>query len=118
MDIVLLKLISLKQWKEINSKWLKDPFVLRPLFPAVSFQVALYIWENGNGPHLTAVPELCTEPDDSPQTFSRCATTLSRELPLCVSFRGLGEQLEVEQKPRGPTCEVRNSSELTESCAQ
>lgn len=46
-------------------------------------EVALYIWENGNGPHLTAVPELCTEPDDSPQTFSRCATTLSRELPLC-----------------------------------
>lgn len=48
-------------------------------------QVALYIWDNGNGPHLTAVPELCTEPDDSPQSHSHCATSLS-EPPLCVSI--------------------------------
>ncbi|XP_073349894.1 beta 3-glucosyltransferase a isoform X2 [Pagrus major] len=45
-------------------------------------EVALYIWDNGNGPHLTAVPELCTEPDDSPQSLSHCATSVS-EPPLC-----------------------------------
>lgn len=48
-------------------------------------QVALYIWDDGNGPTLTAVPELCSEEDDSPQTLQRCATTLSKELPACVS---------------------------------
>lgn len=51
----------------------------------VSSQVALYIWDNGKGPHLTAVPELCTEPEDSPQA-QLCATTMSREPPLCVSL--------------------------------
>ncbi|XP_056230820.1 beta 3-glucosyltransferase a isoform X1 [Seriola aureovittata] len=45
-------------------------------------EVALYIWDNGKGPHLTAVPELCTEPEDSPQA-QPCATTLSSEPPLC-----------------------------------
>ncbi|KAM3874719.1 beta 3-glucosyltransferase a [Diretmus argenteus] len=45
-------------------------------------EVALYIWENGKGPHLTAVPELCTEPEDSPQTHN-CATTLSSLPHLC-----------------------------------
>lgn len=45
-------------------------------------EVALYIWDNGNGPPLTAVPELCTEPEDSPQT-RHCATALSTEPPLC-----------------------------------
>ncbi|TKS80778.1 Beta-1,3-glucosyltransferase [Collichthys lucidus] len=44
-------------------------------------KVALYIWDNGNGPHLTPVPELCTEPEA--QTSSHCATTLSSEPPLC-----------------------------------
>nr|XP_029529704.1 beta-1,3-glucosyltransferase-like [Oncorhynchus nerka] len=46
------------------------------------FQVALYIWENGQGPRLTAVPELCTEPEHSP-TAQHCATTLSSPAPLC-----------------------------------
>uniref|UniRef100_A0A672ZKZ0 Beta 3-glucosyltransferase a n=1 Tax=Sphaeramia orbicularis TaxID=375764 RepID=A0A672ZKZ0_9TELE len=45
-------------------------------------EVALYIWDSGKGPHLTAVPELCTEPEDSPRAQS-CATTLSTESPLC-----------------------------------
>uniref|UniRef100_A0A672J8M8 Beta-1,3-glucosyltransferase-like n=1 Tax=Salarias fasciatus TaxID=181472 RepID=A0A672J8M8_SALFA len=45
-------------------------------------EVALYIWDDGKGPHLTAVPELCTEPEDSPRA-RRCATTLSPEPPLC-----------------------------------
>ncbi|XP_041849800.1 beta 3-glucosyltransferase a [Melanotaenia boesemani] len=52
-------------------------------------EVALYIWDNGKGPHLTAVPELCTEFEDSPHAQS-CATTLSKELPLC------GEPVNVE----------------------
>lgn len=51
----------------------------------MSLQVALYIWDNGNGPHLTAVPELCTEPEDSPHSLSHCATALSSKPPLCVS---------------------------------
>lgn len=50
----------------------------------LSAQVALYIWENGKGPHLTAVPELCTEPEDSARA-QHCVTTVSREPPLCVS---------------------------------
>uniref|UniRef100_A0A8C7K444 Beta 3-glucosyltransferase a n=1 Tax=Oncorhynchus kisutch TaxID=8019 RepID=A0A8C7K444_ONCKI len=45
-------------------------------------EVALYIWENGHGPRLTAVPELCTEPEHSP-TAQHCATTLRRPAPLC-----------------------------------
>ncbi|XP_061575670.1 beta 3-glucosyltransferase a [Cololabis saira] len=45
-------------------------------------EIALYIWDGGKGPHLTAVPELCTEPQDSPRALN-CATTLSREVPLC-----------------------------------
>ncbi|KAM9801150.1 beta 3-glucosyltransferase a [Neosynchiropus ocellatus] len=45
-------------------------------------EVALYIWDNGHGPHLTAVPELCTGPEDSLPT-RHCATSLSREPPLC-----------------------------------
>lgn len=49
-------------------------------------QVALYIWENGQGPRLTAIPELCTEPEHSP-TAQHCATTLSSPAPLCVGTK-------------------------------
>ncbi|XP_061828620.1 beta 3-glucosyltransferase a isoform X1 [Nerophis lumbriciformis] len=45
-------------------------------------EVSLYIWDNGNGPHLTAVPELCTETEDSPRA-DFCATTLSAKPPPC-----------------------------------
>ncbi|XP_012707928.3 beta 3-glucosyltransferase a [Fundulus heteroclitus] len=45
-------------------------------------EIALYIWDNGKGPHLTAVPELCTDPEDSPHV-QHCATTLSKDPPLC-----------------------------------
>nr|XP_054598440.1 beta 3-glucosyltransferase a isoform X2 [Nothobranchius furzeri] len=45
-------------------------------------EIALYIWDNGNGPRLTAVPELCTEPEDSPRAH-HCATTLRKEPPAC-----------------------------------
>ncbi|KAM4627289.1 beta 3-glucosyltransferase a [Polymixia lowei] len=45
-------------------------------------EVALYIWESGKGPHLTAVPELCTVPEDSPEAQD-CATTLCSPPPSC-----------------------------------
>uniref|UniRef100_A0A3Q3QJM7 Fringe-like glycosyltransferase domain-containing protein n=1 Tax=Monopterus albus TaxID=43700 RepID=A0A3Q3QJM7_MONAL len=41
------------------------------------FKIALYIWEEGNGPELTAVAEFCTEPRDN------CATTFTTYLPDC-----------------------------------
>ncbi|XP_029304718.1 beta-1,3-glucosyltransferase isoform X3 [Cottoperca gobio] len=40
-------------------------------------ELALYIWEAGNGPKLTAVPEFCTETRDN------CATTFTTYLPNC-----------------------------------
>ncbi|XP_047462135.1 beta-1,3-glucosyltransferase [Mugil cephalus] len=40
-------------------------------------EVALYIWEEGNGPRLTAVPEFCTEPNDN------CATSFTNYMPNC-----------------------------------
>ncbi|XP_034746813.1 beta-1,3-glucosyltransferase [Etheostoma cragini] len=40
-------------------------------------EIALYIWEEGNGPKLTAVPEFCTEKRDN------CATTFASYLPNC-----------------------------------
>ncbi|XP_066476372.1 beta-1,3-glucosyltransferase [Tiliqua scincoides] len=43
-------------------------------------EIALYIWDEGNGPHLTPVPEFCTE--DSPKAV-HCATAFTNVLPLC-----------------------------------
>ncbi|XP_030601514.1 beta-1,3-glucosyltransferase isoform X3 [Archocentrus centrarchus] len=40
-------------------------------------EIALFIWEEGNGPKLTAVPEFCTELRDN------CATTFTTYLPHC-----------------------------------
>lgn len=45
-------------------------------------EVALYIWDEGKGPLLTAVPELCTLPERSPQAQG-CATTVNTHSPLC-----------------------------------
>ncbi|XP_056612403.1 beta 3-glucosyltransferase a isoform X1 [Triplophysa dalaica] len=45
-------------------------------------EVALYIWEDGKGPRLTAVPEFCTLSEQSPDT-QHCATTVSSRSPLC-----------------------------------
>ncbi|KAJ3591499.1 hypothetical protein NHX12_009443, partial [Muraenolepis orangiensis] len=45
-------------------------------------EVALYIWDGGEGPRLTGVPELCTELQDSPSARS-CATSLSSQPPAC-----------------------------------
>lgn len=41
-------------------------------------QIALFVWEEGNGPKLTAVPEFCTELRDN------CATSFTTYLPHCV----------------------------------
>ncbi|KAI5624972.1 beta-1,3-glucosyltransferase [Silurus asotus] len=46
-------------------------------------EVALYIWDEGKGPRLTGVPELCTLPENSPQA-QQCATTVNTHSPLCV----------------------------------
>ncbi|XP_062262303.1 beta-1,3-glucosyltransferase [Platichthys flesus] len=40
-------------------------------------EIALFIWDEGKGPKLTAVPEFCTEPRDN------CATTFTTYLPNC-----------------------------------
>ncbi|KAK5858598.1 hypothetical protein PBY51_002727 [Eleginops maclovinus] len=40
-------------------------------------EIALFIWEEGNGPKLTAVSEFCTETRDN------CATTFTSYLPNC-----------------------------------
>ncbi|XP_053703754.1 beta-1,3-glucosyltransferase isoform X1 [Synchiropus splendidus] len=40
-------------------------------------EIALYIWEEGKGPQLTAVPEFCVDPK------ANCATTFTTYLPDC-----------------------------------
>ncbi|XP_034460548.1 beta 3-glucosyltransferase a isoform X2 [Hippoglossus hippoglossus] len=62
---------------KVKAEPLKSDFTID-----LKHEVALYIWDTGKGPHLTAVPELCTEPWDSPQA-RHCATTLISEPPLC-----------------------------------
>ncbi|XP_058490835.1 beta 3-glucosyltransferase a [Solea solea] len=63
--------------KKVKDEPLKSDFTID-----LKHEVALYIWDNGKGPPLTAVPELCTESADSPQA-RHCATTLISEPPLC-----------------------------------
>lgn len=57
-------------------------FLFSPVLSNTAFseQIALYIWDKGGGPALTAVPEFCTD-DAGPH----CATTFHSVLPLCVS---------------------------------
>ncbi|XP_018610548.2 beta-1,3-glucosyltransferase isoform X2 [Scleropages formosus] len=45
-------------------------------------EIALYIWEDGQGPSLTAVPDLCTDLETSLRARS-CITTLSTHMPHC-----------------------------------
>uniref|UniRef100_A0A674MDT5 Beta 3-glucosyltransferase b n=2 Tax=Takifugu rubripes TaxID=31033 RepID=A0A674MDT5_TAKRU len=40
-------------------------------------EIALYVWEEGNGPKLTAVPEFCSQMRDN------CATSFTTFLPDC-----------------------------------
>uniref|UniRef100_A0AAY4E359 Fringe-like glycosyltransferase domain-containing protein n=1 Tax=Denticeps clupeoides TaxID=299321 RepID=A0AAY4E359_9TELE len=62
---------------KVKNEPLKSDFTID-----LKHEIALYIWENGRGPQLTAVPELCTLPQDAPGA-ERCATTLGRHLPSC-----------------------------------
>ncbi|KAM4544898.1 beta-1,3-glucosyltransferase isoform 1-T1 [Odontesthes bonariensis] len=58
--------------ERIQHESLKSDFTID-----LKHEIALYIWEEGNGPELTAVPELCTEPKDN------CATTFTTYLYDC-----------------------------------
>lgn len=58
--------------ERIQHEHLKSDFTID-----LKHEIALYIWEEGNGPKLTAVPEFCTEPRDN------CATTFTTYMPSC-----------------------------------
>lgn len=58
--------------KRIQHNHLKSDFTID-----LKHEIALYIWEEGKGPKLTAVPEFCTESRDN------CATTFTTYLPNC-----------------------------------
>ncbi|XP_034405933.1 beta-1,3-glucosyltransferase isoform X2 [Cyclopterus lumpus] len=58
--------------EQIKHKHLKSDFTID-----LKHELALYIWEEGNGPKLTAVPEFCTDTSD------KCATTFTTYLPNC-----------------------------------
>ncbi|XP_043106432.1 beta-1,3-glucosyltransferase isoform X3 [Puntigrus tetrazona] len=45
-------------------------------------KIALYIWEEGKGPALTAVNEFCSELNSSP-SMGECATAINIYLPVC-----------------------------------
>nr|XP_055052845.1 beta 3-glucosyltransferase a isoform X1 [Misgurnus anguillicaudatus] len=62
---------------KIQEEPLKSDFTID-----LKHEVALYIWEEGKGPRLTAVPEFCTLSDESPAA-QHCATTVSSHSPLC-----------------------------------
>lgn len=49
-------------------------------WPSLFVQIALYVWEEGNGPKLTAVSEFCSQMRDN------CATSFTSYLPDCVCF--------------------------------
>ncbi|XP_039887820.1 beta-1,3-glucosyltransferase isoform X1 [Simochromis diagramma] len=58
--------------ERIRSENLKSDFTID-----LKHEIALFIWEEGHGPKLTAVPEFCTEPRDG------CATAFTTYLPDC-----------------------------------
>ncbi|XP_016363306.1 beta 3-glucosyltransferase a isoform X3 [Sinocyclocheilus anshuiensis] len=62
---------------KIEEEPLKSDFTID-----LKHEVALYIWEDGKGPRLTGVPELCTIPEHNPRA-QYCATTVSSQSPLC-----------------------------------
>ncbi|XP_061484443.1 beta-1,3-glucosyltransferase isoform X1 [Rhineura floridana] len=73
LSIPLIKKLA----KRLKNEPLKSDFTID-----LKYEIALYIWEKGNGPHLTPVPEFCTEDFDSPNAAD-CATTFTNFLPLC-----------------------------------
>ncbi|KAK1340722.1 hypothetical protein QTO34_017113 [Cnephaeus nilssonii] len=62
-----------KLTKRLKSEALRSDFTID-----LKHEIALYIWDNGKGPPLTPVPELCTDGVDA-----HCATTSHSSLPLC-----------------------------------
>uniref|UniRef100_A0A8C1XFZ8 Beta 3-glucosyltransferase a n=1 Tax=Cyprinus carpio TaxID=7962 RepID=A0A8C1XFZ8_CYPCA len=62
---------------KIEEEPLKSDFTID-----LKHEVALYIWEDGKGPRLTGVPELCTLPEHKPRA-QYCATTVSSHSPVC-----------------------------------
>ncbi|XP_051963411.1 beta 3-glucosyltransferase a [Xyrauchen texanus] len=62
---------------KIEQEPLKSDFTID-----LKHEVALYIWEDGKGPRLTVVPELCTLPERSPEA-QHCATTVNSHSPQC-----------------------------------
>ncbi|XP_039717646.1 beta-1,3-glucosyltransferase isoform X3 [Pteropus medius] len=62
-----------KLTKRLKREALKSDFTID-----LKHEIALYIWDKGDGPALTPVPELCTDSVDA-----RCATTGHSSLPLC-----------------------------------
>ncbi|XP_074072199.1 beta-1,3-glucosyltransferase isoform X3 [Macrotis lagotis] len=66
-----------KLTKRLKSESLKSDFTID-----LKHEIALYIWDKGNGPHLTPVPEFCTDDENSLKTAS-CATMFHTFLPLC-----------------------------------
>lgn len=69
---------------KIEDEPLKSDFTID-----LKHEVALYIWEDGKGPRLTGVPELCTLAEHNKRAQS-CATTVSSHSPLC------GEPVKIE----------------------
>ncbi|KAM6907223.1 beta-1,3-glucosyltransferase [Xenentodon cancila] len=63
--------LYLRLAERIQHENLKSDFTID-----LKHEISLYIWEEGNGPELTAVPEFCTEPRDS------CATTFTTYLRM------------------------------------
>ncbi|XP_030010995.1 beta-1,3-glucosyltransferase [Sphaeramia orbicularis] len=58
--------------ERIQYEYLKSDFTIDLIH-----EIALYIWEEGKGPKLTAAPEFCTEPRGN------CLTTFTSYLPNC-----------------------------------
>ncbi|XP_029957220.1 beta-1,3-glucosyltransferase [Salarias fasciatus] len=64
--------LLLRLTERLHHENLKSDFTID-----LKHEVALFIWEEGNGPKLTAVSEFCTEPNDN------CATWFTTYLPHC-----------------------------------
>ncbi|XP_043360311.1 beta-1,3-glucosyltransferase isoform X4 [Dermochelys coriacea] len=62
---------------KLKSEPLKSDFTID-----LKHEIALYIWQKGNGPHLTPVPEFCTDDLNSYKAV-HCATMFSNFLPVC-----------------------------------
>uniref|UniRef100_A0A8B9UHG9 Beta 3-glucosyltransferase n=1 Tax=Anas zonorhyncha TaxID=75864 RepID=A0A8B9UHG9_9AVES len=73
LSIPLVNKLAVK----LKSEPLKSDFTID-----LKHEIALYIWQKGDGPHLTPVPEFCTD-DVNSYKVDQCATTFSNFLPLC-----------------------------------